>query len=258
MPIIAVGCYGIMAIMFKEKNWTRLKCSVGVIICYFLTVYFSFLVLGEMGILDGKATITEIPYSKIIVGLNQDTRGTYSQDDYSATKNMSNEQEWQWIKKEMTERILEQSPKNVILLLRDKMDIVWFKQDSYFWWYWGEWNNSTENGRNNGTLSEEAYWKEMDKIYVCTSYSRFDWIFLRVIYILALFGLITLLTKGEDANIELILWVLLGWILVHMVIEVQERYRYLGMPYIFILAGIGIEAIGQVYCEMKVLKNKNV
>ena len=91
----------------------------------------------------------------------------------------------------------------------------------------------------NSILSQEEYDEKRSEFEIYSSYAHFDWLFLRVIYVCVIMGLIMLIRKG-DASTEIVLWMLLGWTSIHLLIEVQARYRYLGMPYIFIIAGIGV------------------
>ena len=60
-------------------------------------------------------------------------------------------------------------------------------------------------------------------------------------FALALFGLLVRLRAKEDCGLPLLFTLLLcGYYAVHLIVEVQSRYRYFLMPCIFILAGIAI------------------
>lgn len=201
------------------------------------------------------STSQALPIGKIVTGFNHETRGQWSREDVEATQNLSKEEKEQWQREQLKERIIEKSVKDILSLFQDKIDIVWFMKGLYFNWYWEGWYHNLVSDKENGIISEADHNSEMDIFSIYTSYKIFDGLFLKVIYLFAILGLLSIVVrKKRNAGIELIIWMLLGRMLIHLLIEVQPRYRYLGMPYIFILSAIGIY---DSYCRwMMFIKNK--
>lgn len=260
--IIAVGAYGCMGIFAKErKDFTRIRYCLYTILCYFIVINVGIFCLEKSGIISDQLNKSSSAYlPKIVVGFNEETRGGYSAEDGRIIKQMTEEEQQQWCIQQINERIFQKSPKDILLLLRDKVDRVWFGQDSYFWWYYGGMQTKLQEDFDNSILTEEEYNEKRDELEIYSSYALFDWLFLKVVYICVIIGLIALIGK-ENVSIELTLWMLMGWISIHLLIEVQARYRYLGMPYIFIIAGIGTasgyDRIGKIIGEAKKRKRKD-
>lgn len=246
VPIIAVFCWGILDNKIQGEGIKKLadlkftKCILAILV-YAITMILCFNMLKAGGIIGNDANTSQtLPLGKVVVGLNHETRGMWSQEDSTATSDLTAEDKREWQKEQIKERVFDRPIKDFLSLMRDKADIVWFKQGSYFSWYWSEWYQELCNKNEAGVLSEDLA-KEWEIFSVYSSYQLFDQIFLRIIYIFAILGLIMItMNRKRNAGIELAAWVLLGWILSHLLIEVQERYRYLGMPYIFIFAAIGV------------------
>ena len=239
--IIAVSAYGVMGIFAKEKrDFTRIRYCTCVVVCYFLIVNLGIFCLQKRGIVSNEINKSSSSYlPKIVVGFNEETRGGYSAEDGRVLGSLNEEEQQQWCKQQINERVFQKSPKDILLLFRDKVDQVWFEQDSYAWWYYGGMQAKLQEDFENSILSQEEYDEKRSEFEIYSSYAHFDWLFLRVIYVCVIMGLIMLIRKG-DASTEIVLWMLLGWTSIHLLIEVQARYRYLGMPYIFIIAGIGV------------------
>lgn len=195
------------------------------------------------GILESntKNPSPSLHLGKIVTGFNHETRGMWSQEDTTTVSNLSGEERREWQETQIKERIFDKPFKDILSLMRDKIDIVWFQKGSYFAWYWEAWYGNIVSDKDNGEASKEELGRELESFSVYTSYQLFDWIFIKIIYIFAVLGFI-MVSKSRKQNIGIALatWILLGWIMIHLLIEVQERYRYLGMPYIFIFAAIGM------------------
>ena len=101
---------------------------------------------------------------------------------------------------------------------------------------------------NSGIISEDEYAKVMTELRITGSFSNFDWIYLGMCYLFAIVGV--LVRNKENSGLNLVSWLLLGWIMIHLLIEVQSRYRDLAMPYVMIFTAIGAE-----WCYNKILKN---
>jgi predicted tellurium resistance membrane protein TerC len=65
------------------------------------------------------------------------------------------------------------------------------------------------------------------------------------LYVMSLLGLIVQKKKKGADFINLLIWVVLGWVGVHIIIETQSRYRYFAMPFIAVFAAIGMYEMTQ-------------
>ena len=154
---------------------------------------------------------------------------------------MSREEKREWQETQIKERIFDKPFNDILSLMRDKIDITWFQKGAYFVWYWEAWYANIVSDKENGEVPSEELDRELETFSIYTSYQLFDWIFIKIIYIFAIWGFIIVSkSRRQNTGIALATWILLGWIMIHLFIEVQERYRYLGMPYIFIFAAIGM------------------
>lgn len=260
VPITAVICYGIMGCFEKDKfDFSRIRYCVYVIICYVIAISLGLMCLRNMNIIreqsDNSSDFLSSGLYKIVVGFNEETHGGFSAEDAMTVTSLTGEEKQQWFIQQIQERIFQKSPQYILLFVRDKVDCVWFGQDSYFWWYYGGWSIKVKEDFGSGKISEEDYLEQVNKLEIYSSYALFDWLFLKVIYLFVIIGCIAQ-RKKENRNIELVIWLLLGWILIHLLIEVQPRYRYLGMPYIFALAGIGVEWIYNKLISMLAANHK--
>lgn len=257
VPIIAVVCYGIMGCLEKWKfDFTRIKYCLYCVLCYIITLNIGILILTKAGVVSEQINNSSSSYlPKIVVGFNDQTRGCYSEEDYYIAKNLPDNERQQWCMQQVKERIFNKSAKDICALLNDKIDCVWFGQDSHFYWYSGGWQAKIEDDLIKGKITDEEYNAQYDQLEVYFSYALFDWLFLKVIYVLAIIGLIVS-SKKQNICCELTIWMLLGWIAIHLLIEVQPRYRYLGMPYIFVFAGNGVEWISNKYIDIRLLIKK--
>lgn len=258
VPIVAILCCGILG-GGKESRYLRFKSCLLAIFCYVIAINLGLTMLKAGGVLNNNMNISQsLPIGKIIVGFNYETRGMWSKEDYTTNGNLSGEEKRQWQKEQLEERIFKKPIKDILSLLRDKIDTVWFVRGSYFYWYWDGWHQHILSDQDSGGILNEDLNRELEKLSIYSSYQLFDWIFVKIIYIFAILGLfLFLINRKQDVSIELVAWMLLGWILIHLLIEVQERYRYLGMPYIFIFAGIGMyESYRRLMLFNKIKKRK--
>ena len=254
VPIIAVICYGIMGCFGKSKfDFTRIKFSLYCVLGYVVTLNVGIFVLTTTGVISEEINDSASSYlPKIVVGFNEETRGCYSEEDYYIAKNLPDNEQQQWCMQQIKERVFNSSFKDICNLLNDKIDCVWFGQDSHFYWYVGGWQAKVEEDLLNGKITDEEYKMQYNQLEIYFSYALFDWLFLKAIYILVVIGLIVSL-KDQNICFELSRWMLLGWIAIHLLIEVQPRYRYLGMPYIFLFAGSGVGWVSHKYNDIQPL-----
>lgn len=158
-----------------------------------------------------------IPNYKLLVGLNQETVGGYSQEDARLLNYPEN------FRKDVDSMIHErlEDKSKLIILTRDKFNAMWGKHDSSL--FWAMTKNVKDKHEFNFIKLYEQYF------YV----------------LIVLFGIIFLISSVKK-SIKLIsskhifiCITLLGFIMAYVFIEIQTRYRYEIYPLFVLLAGAG-------------------
>ncbi|MBP1990273.1 glycosyltransferase family 39 protein [Paenibacillus eucommiae] len=210
--------------LFKQKQARSiLQKMVGVVAVFFVVqqlVNFSFIYAG---ITDYKLSNRE-PYWKFMVGLNAETNGTWSSEDSEYARPFKVGAERDAAELEVIKERLADKSQVAALFVR-KLAIFWGSEDaSVFWSVW-----------------------DMDKPTLAFTLKLVE----RVTYFLmAGFAIITFLglirRKDPELNNQaymLFLILLLGYAAVHLVIEIQTRYRLDIMPAFIILQSFGLYVV---------------
>lgn len=249
IPVLAICGYGIIRCMHKFENKRKILLSFldlcRAIILFFIINSACLLLITN---LTGLKVNTNF-WSKIYVGINKDTRGTYNLDDYQEFANLNSKECISLI----TERLDTYSLEELADLLKDKMNIIWFGGDSYSDFYIESIALEYYDKSKKNELSDQENTKYLKIFRLMSDLKSFDRIYVNLIYVFWVLGVI-LRKRKEDNILDCILWLILGWIGVHIFIEVQPRYRYLAMPSMIIFASIGIFEIQKliiVACEKR-------
>ena len=88
----------------------------------------------------------------------------------------------------------------------------------------------------------DAYYQKQRSIG--DGFSLLDFFYVAAIYLFAFIGV--LFGRNTHSLDLLLILIILGWAAVHLLIEVQTRYRFLAMPLLCIFAGRGIRYTGSV------------
>lgn len=149
-------------------------------------------------------------------------------------------------------------PQQTLKRFADKLKTQWTGYDRpYYYLYGGELANLKESVEN-----DRATPKQIRRYYVLEAlekpFNSFDGTYQGIIIILCLLGCLSSIRRNNSFVYPLINWTLLGYIAAHLLIEHQARYRYFGMPFIFIYAALGIESavslLGRIYHISKLKK----
>jgi hypothetical protein len=160
---------------------------------------------------------------KIANGLNPDTGGALSFSDWDEIMALPEGERQAYCMTLIRQRL---TNGNLPQLLDTKLRHMWLEKDDVFGWVAvGIAPTSALRGGEASLLSWMAAGNLLDFFYVAVVY---------------LFSWIGVLLRKRGTAFDLIVWVLLGWIGAHLLIEIQTRYRYLAMPLLFILAGYAL------------------
>ena len=151
---------------------------------------------------------------RILTGLTTETDGQLDQVQRDAFRAMTDEQARNAILAELAR------PVPLIKLLARKAVIMWGAMDSSFTWYTHEGNETPQ------TLA------------VSSAMGALDVLFAAAVYLLAALGLIT--ERRAAPCTDLYKLIVIGWIGVYLLYEIQMRYRYYAMPFLMIFAALGI------------------
>ncbi|MGG2063305.1 ArnT family glycosyltransferase [Bacillus sp. S14(2024)] len=215
----------------KQTMFNTTKKFVGIIIVFYTVHYLisaSFMAAG----------ITKYPLSnrdplwKFVLGFNYETKGTYSTEDANRVMSLEiGEERTVEEKKIIKERLADKE--KVLELFGDKFAYMWGDIDASGYWSLGQLNK--ENLKDK-SMEYEKY------IYVATM-------------LFGLVGLLSLLVQKEkNLQYTLFLLLIIGYVCVHFLIEVQTRYRYFIIPSFFIIQSYGIYITHQLIQKMFISK----
>ena len=229
-PIIILA----LLLFFIFKNINDIKELIksllefgGIVLTIFIitkVVSFGFI---NAGITQYKLSNRD-PLWKFVCGLNHDTKGTYSAEDsdyldqFGGIGPEREKGELELIK----ERLYQ--PKKLAITLAYKYTIMWALND---------------------TSLQLSFTENIDKpmLYdISLKLEKMQYITITVMFMLGIINII----KRKDGfnNNHIYLIIFLGYVLAHLLIEVQPRYRYFALPIFFIIASYSISE--------KKLKNK--
>ena len=215
--LIAILLYYVVYQIILAKKGQRLR-SLGVLSGIFVA-YFLIMNIVSYAFIAGGVTeyplSNRAPYWKFLLGLNQETIGRYSSEDARFMSQFPLGEERDKVEKELIlERISDKE--QVVNLFYEKFKIMWGTGDSSINW-------SMSN---------------IDRPFV---YQQLKIIEHATYFAMLLFSFIFLLINRKKLSTPLLflLIVVLGYVMVHFFIEIQQRYRFFIIPIFAILAGGG-------------------
>ena len=170
------------------------------------------------------------PMWKFAVGLNQDSNGCWNAADYEAFLSLPTEEGHAAMTEAVKERLGVGIPKLAGLAVR-KSRVMWAANEDL---YWGFGHLSPDQ-----TALFPLNWNQMQLLL-----GGLDKGVYLLAFALALFGLLSRLRQPEGCGRTLLLTLLVcGYYAVHLIVEVQVRYRYFLMPCIFVLGALAVEEL---------------
>ena len=215
----------LLAAVKKRKEFLRLLIA-GVAFC---VGFFALRVGSEAGLraagLSYPATVNSSYLAKVVIGLNTETTGGYSESDWGMIWAQPESEQNAFCVQVIRERL--QQP-DLFGLFDTKLMRMWMVPDGSFGWAMGNEAAASSAPVSAVSLARDNWLagaKLLDFFYVA---------------LLFLFAWIGGLFRRRGSAGDLLLWVLMGWMGVHLFIEIQSRYRYFGMPLLMILAAYGV------------------
>jgi hypothetical protein len=211
----------------KVKKRTVFAKLVGIIGVFYVVHYMFSYSLIAAGVTDYPLSNRD-PYWKFVLGFNHETSGRFSVPDYQLVNQYKEvgEERFALEKELIAERTAD--PVKLLQLAEKKFKLMWGDYDSAP--YWGL--EGYEHSNIKGAL----------------------WVVEKLMYIsIAFFALLSLvaLMKGNARKEHLFfLLVILGYVAVHLLIEIQTRYRYFIIPSFVIIHSYGVY-IASTYFQKK-------
>lgn len=258
--MLAVIIYILILFFASLRKGFQRSLQIACLLVCFIAGYFGCrlgtrTLLIRSQLLDQDLASDSIYYAKIAMGLNHETSGMYSAKDTALFFNLPSKEEKNRVAKEM---IRERTAdfRQLMELVRDKIEIVWiFKDTAVHWAFFGD-QKLQENEESQGIISElrDAYYYKQRN--VDNAFSLLDFFYVAAIYLFAFIGV--LLGRNTQSLDLFLILIILGWASVHLLIEVQTRYRFLAMPFLCIFAGMGSYNAYSVLLKFKERRKGNL
>lgn len=218
--LMAIAIYILLKAFLEMEKTNRIKATsrlFGVVIVFYLfhsLLSYLFIAAG----VTQYPLIDRDPLWKFVLGLNYETSGTYSQADENHVMsikyiNQRQHEEWNIIKERIDDK------KKLLHLFYRKFSIMWGGVDAS-----GEWSLSTLN-----------------KIKLERLLMKYERLIYMSAMIFGIIGLVSLISRKNDSfHYMLFLLIIIGYILIHFLIEIQTRYRYEITPCFTIIQSYGV------------------
>lgn len=240
--IIALLCWMFFVTLQNNRNVKKLLFSyftrvIPLLVSYFVFSKLYIILFYSIGIISSKESVT-ILY-KLAVGLNYDTSGMIAGSTiYSDVKKIPYEEQGAYcieiIKQELS------NFQSLISLFGKKIATLWYEGDTGIGWTYKAKMQEYQMLLEEGSISQSVFDEFNQWI---SAVLRLDKFFVTICYFILSIGLIFKnIWHRVENNIMLFCfeWLLLGWIGVYLLIEVQPRYRYSGMIPVIILTAYGL------------------
>lgn len=226
--LIALGIVWLvmlLAAIRKRKEFLRLLLA-GAVFC---VGFFALRAGADAGFraagLSYPTSVNSSYLAKVVIGLNPETTGGYSESDWGMIWAQPESEQNAFCVRVIRERL--QQP-DLFGLFDTKLLRMWMVPDGSFGWATEEACPVSPAPPSDEILARDN-WLAGAKLL--------DFFYVALLFVLAWIG--GLFRRHGSAG-DLVLWALMGWMGVHLLIEIQSRYRYFGMPLLMILAAYGV------------------
>lgn len=244
---LSILCFTLLAMLYYASKQKKIFCGrnqklLAAVLLIFLTSACSQNIamqqLQQQQIVTDDKEISVL--FKLVLGFNTESNGSFSEADYIHIRELPQEQQAEACMALLRQRL--NNPLDVVQFMLHKTNAAWFARDGYFYWYnEGALEAFSLHMAELNETEQQQYWQAVHWI---DGAQALDIIFVRLVYWLAVVGLLT--NRRFTGTIENVLFFIpLGWIAVIMLTEMQSRYRYPAMPVFFLLAALGLCALWQ-------------
>ncbi|MBD3108429.1 glycosyltransferase family 39 protein [Bacillus sp. AGMB 02131] len=211
-------------ISIKEKTSYAAKNIIGIMAVYFLVGKLISAAFIAGGLAEYPLENRD-PYWKFLVGFNHETTGQWSKSDVELIPLPVGKERDELSKQLIMERLEDKS--QLPQLFKDKFILMWGSNDSSIFW--------SLDGLEKDTVFS------IDRLELMNNLYKLDRIVYLLIMLFSFIGFVFLLIKKQkEYPYSLYILLIVGYILVHFLIEIQTRYRYFIMPAFILFAGYGL------------------
>jgi hypothetical protein len=215
----------LIAAVRKRKEFLRLLLA-GAVFC---VGFFALRAGTDAGLraagLSYPTTVNSSYLAKVVIGLNEETTGGYSAEDWGMIWAQPESEQNAFCVQVIQERLRQP---DLFGLFDTKLLRMWMVPDGSFGWATEE-VCPVSPAPPSAELLARDNWLAGAKLL--------DFFYVALLFVFAWIGG---LFRRQGSAGDLLLWTLMGWMGVHLLIEIQSRYRYFGMPLLIILAAYGV------------------
>ena len=231
IPLLAAVIWCVLCAL-RRTRWRTLLHGALVATSYF-AVGAALTGLIVVSGINPEGLVNNQPMWKFAVGLNEDSNGCWNAADYEAFLSLPTQEGHEAMTEAVKERLSVGIPKLAGLAWR-KSAVMWAANEDL---YWGFGHLDPEEAALSFPVT--LSWNRMQLLL-----GGLDKGVYLLAFTLALVGLLSRLRRSEGCGRTLLLTLLVcGYYAVHLIVEVQVRYRYFLMPCIFVLAALALERL---------------
>ncbi|MBA2175323.1 glycosyltransferase family 39 protein [Halobacillus locisalis] len=221
--LLATGLFIFVVFMLGKRLREALFSAgklAGVIATYSLVLFIVSQSLMLSGVSDYPLENRD-PLWKFVIGLNHETSGTYSDSDLKLLNQYEGEERVEKERELIEERL--EDPSRLVELFRDKFEMMWANLDASVIWGYGD---------RNENVKERLFQLEKAMYFPLFLYGG-----------LGILGLFVVLKRNAQDPKQLALFFVLfiiGYAMIHLLIEIQTRYRFVLMPSLIVIQSYGV------------------
>lgn len=234
LTILTIICVSIYRLLKKEDTIKNIvKKLLPLFMVYIVITTVPMFILRSAGVVKNTPEMGSL--YKVVIGLDAENNGTWTEKLYWEYTNQENLHEYE------IEKIKEE-------ICNTKIVKMFVAKANIFWNDFG--NSWSLSHLTQETLGNTSIKTEKFEIFIL-DYDQVIWL---IIWILALVGVFV---SKKDEEKSYIIYVI-GATLTYLIIEVQGRYAFIYRPFVFIIASIGLKKILDIFKEKKILKLENI
>ncbi len=221
----------------NHKSMAKILLSAVLVAVYLSANLGLSAVVKNTGI-NAEGLNNNFPLWKFVVGLNQQSKGQFSYDDQNKIYVIEDFSKRNEIALETIKERAAVEPHKLLEFFGTKLLVMWAEFDTLAWEFYEE---------DKGTLKAPEQIEKIEPVAV-----RVEKMFYILMFLLLLTGLIkSLANRNIRSGIKLLSIILLCYFGVHLLIEIQVRYRYFAVLIVFILAAAGSEVLFMPFRKYK-------
>lgn len=226
--IAASIIWGIIELI-RTHTYVKMGSVILLLIAYLLVNYGCSAMVKHTGI-NSEGLANNFPLWKFVVGLNYESKGTFSFEDEEKVYKIQDFDERNEVAKQVIKQRLTVGLSKLTKLMNEKQIAMWVGTDTLSWAFYQQIDGQLVPSDELKKI--EPYILIVEKIYYILA------------FIIMFLGLCKLIYDKKIKEGALLLsLILLCYFGVHFLIEIQVRYRYFAIIMVFILAAKGSEML---------------